>query len=662
MFCPLKHYSVERRSFSRPIVYHSPPCLYHAPANIDPGISSHPLTGLGHYRPRRLLSGQLSPTVQDPGQREWHSQKDCRRLHYHVRDQGSFSSDEVCSQSCLRRGTGRAQVDFSDDWSMPPSTPPTMSSKHVKDWGWPDRHKHATSKPCGSRSVNDAARYKEPSGTINSGSSKLNTMDGAFDGVDERPSLDASRTPSLLDLPSQADRLSRVRLLSDDRVKSRNNPSHHDDTDNRFAQSESGNKFRNPFSDDEGPSSRNLSISSSASSYLRPNAFPGHRDTLARLPLYGHSRVWSNRDDEEPNQEPCLETSGITSARTDPLHRDSCSSNSTPAKPCMEIFLPRQVVTGIMNHLSFTDYKTLRLVSRQWNASLPPPNLPAVFRLPRETLQEIYSHLSPVDFDAARHTCKAWLLASLDRSVLRHYLRSSHAQHALVADLRGKREYSARGCQITDVPSSSLPGDHASAIDDEWICSKRLATESRLSADWRGLSRMSIIEVVDFSRILPKRVSRSRQFFTVSACGKFVLVTSLEDIFLYTLCAPERTIAPVIQLAAGTEVLDVSMDTSSDRFSVATLLAGRVGMVWDLDGIGAPTEYCNSSGETINLGMQADILSSAISQARRPLALNLPTRSHRLVMSDTLPLGLSPPTSVLSGATSPGFVPSPPSL
>lgn len=43
--------------------------------------------------------------------------------------------------------------------------------------------------------------------------------------------------------------------------------------------------------------------------------------------------------------------------------------------------------------------------------------------LPNEIVQEVYAFLSPTDFNAARHTCRSWFLASLDRSILVQMLK-----------------------------------------------------------------------------------------------------------------------------------------------------------------------------------------------------------------------------------------------
>ena len=147
----------------------------------------------------------------------------------------------------------------------------------------------------------------------------------------------------------------------------------------------------------------------------------------------------------------------------------------------------------------------------------------------------------------------------------------------------------------------------------------------------------------------------------VSACGRFVLVVCGGDITLYSLSNPENSIVPVVRLSAGIEVLKVSMDTSSERYSVAALLSGRLGMLWDLQGTPLQTRYRTNSGEPMNLGMQTTIQDSAIHSYARPLVANLPISSQELLAAEANHDDSSPP-SMLGGTSSPGFVPSPPSL
>lgn len=48
---------------------------------------------------------------------------------------------------------------------------------------------------------------------------------------------------------------------------------------------------------------------------------------------------------------------------------------------------------------------------------------PSSMRLPTELLQHIFFFLSPLDFNAARHTCRAWFIASLHHLLLVEMLR-----------------------------------------------------------------------------------------------------------------------------------------------------------------------------------------------------------------------------------------------
>lgn len=59
-----------------------------------------------------------------------------------------------------------------------------------------------------------------------------------------------------------------------------------------------------------------------------------------------------------------------------------------------------------------------------------PQQRKAIQRLPREILQIMYHFLDPVEFDTARHTCREWLLASLDFNLLTIMLRRFQCQGA----------------------------------------------------------------------------------------------------------------------------------------------------------------------------------------------------------------------------------------
>ncbi|KAK5236281.1 hypothetical protein LTR47_003007 [Exophiala xenobiotica] len=86
------------------------------------------------------------------------------------------------------------------------------------------------------------------------------------------------------------------------------------------------------------------------------------------------------------------------------------------------------------------------------------------------------------------------------------------------------------------------------------------------------------------------------------------------------------------------------MDTSSERYSVAALLSGRLGMLWDLHGTPPQTRYRSNSGEPMNLGMQTTIHDSATDFYARPLVANLPIRSQELLAAQANYYDSSPPS------------------
>lgn len=48
---------------------------------------------------------------------------------------------------------------------------------------------------------------------------------------------------------------------------------------------------------------------------------------------------------------------------------------------------------------------------------------PSSMKMPTEIIQQIYLLLPPGDFNAARHSCRSWFVASLNRLLLMEMLR-----------------------------------------------------------------------------------------------------------------------------------------------------------------------------------------------------------------------------------------------
>jgi hypothetical protein len=229
--------------------------------------------------------------------------------------------------------------------------------------------------------------------------------------------------------------------------------------------------------------------------------------------------------------------------------------------------------------------------------------LPAAARLPIEILQQIYHCLSSSNFDAARHTCRLWLFASLDKSLLTSQLIRGGWQAGAEQDLQEAADYFARKCRQTAGPSTPQVDstNNSRTVSVEWILSKRLAAETRFCADWRGiefshasstgkhaLDRMIALRAVRPPRMKPLACRGAipaipPATFTVSGCGKFVLLTQDRLVFIYTLQNSEAGIRPLTSIFCHRRIVKVSMDTSCGRYAVAILLEGRIGMCCEVD-------------------------------------------------------------------------------
>jgi hypothetical protein len=226
----------------------------------------------------------------------------------------------------------------------------------------------------------------------------------------------------------------------------------------------------------------------------------------------------------------------------------------------------------------------------------PEPAITAATTIPSEIVQQIYQHLDPLDFHAARHTCKKWFLASLDTGLLRRMTRKAGCSQAADEDaqrldvrterrrlnLERRLSLEHAGQQTLDCHAFKME----SSISDEWLLSKRLATEARITPGKHTQEPvMTRRDEIDFGGILPHPPTGMEsisavQNFTVSSCCKFILVNCGQIIHIYAFCSPIRLIKT---LSCPRQVVAVSMDTSSNRYSVAALLEGRLGMCWDLD-------------------------------------------------------------------------------
>ena len=332
-----------------------------------------------------------------------------------------------------------------------------------------------------------------------------------------------------------------------------------------------------------------LSRQSTFGSMIDLTKFGGHRDTFALLGL------------------------------PQPQHRRSSSA-------------PLLLFEALSKYLDFGSYKAIRLTCRCWSAAITcarPPRLPAVYFLPPEIIEQIYRELPPMEFNAARHTCKAWILASFDYGLLSSMLKSGGWWAAAQADIAYN--------QVIE----------NGQVEEDWLLSKRLATECALLPDWtgNGLDHISttdsfslvsnstrepfiLTSETDFSELTNGRDENENNTygaglrFTTSLCGRFVLFVESCYIYVYSLGSNAPFPSPhgghleaVTSIVCPHRVLAVSMDTSCQKYSVGALLEGRIGFVCDLRETNHLRSNLQADVETVanlsrNAGNRAHVSSS----------------------------------------------------
>lgn len=279
-------------------------------------------------------------------------------------------------------------------------------------------------------------------------------------------------------------------------------------------------------------------------------------------------------------------------------HRDTFALFSLRRFQCHRHELPEIFFRTLLHYIDSRTYLAIRLSCRSWSAAISnvrPVRLPPVRVLPAEILENIFTHLSPLDFNAARHTCRAWMIASLEERLLLLMLKRGYWLDAAKADAGEQGGHTGPNTIQT--------------VNQEWLLSKRLATECSLNPGWtgNGLSASSpslpegsfittgIVHAteMDFSKLSGGYSAgadcQSTLRFTVSVCHNFLLAVNDCAIYIYTLRDNAVTshqfgghLSPLTTVLCPRRVLAVSMDTSSQRFAVAALLEGRFGLVCDL--------------------------------------------------------------------------------
>ena len=291
-------------------------------------------------------------------------------------------------------------------------------------------------------------------------------------------------------------------------------------------------------------------------------------------------------------------------------HRDTFAILGLCHLHFRRVELPAEFWQRLLQYLNYDTYLSVRLSCRCWSAAISDAHrfhtLPVANRLPLEILQSIYERLDLADFNAARHTCRVWMRHSLGIRPLGVRLERGGWGGAALAD----RELLEQD-----------RGNFLDKVDLTWLLNKRLATECSLRPGWTGnglfkspgarsegdyyptvgLVRTSQTDFSELSNGCTSNCddeSGAGLHFTVSVCNKFLLVTKGCIIYIYSLRAnwlhthqSGGHLSPMTIIVCPQRVLSVSMDSSSNRFAVAALLEGRVGIVCDLHQGSSPSEH-----------------------------------------------------------------------
>ncbi|KAI8935799.1 hypothetical protein NX059_007317 [Plenodomus lindquistii] len=259
--------------------------------------------------------------------------------------------------------------------------------------------------------------------------------------------------------------------------------------------------------------------------------------------------------------------------------KDTCHNVTSTQAPITKY--PGLTIAALLRpYLDGSSWKSLRLANRAWYDALSAMrscSIPAAHRLPLEILQSILLGLGPKDFNAARHTCRNWMLASLDLSLLNTMLN------------RGGWQSSARSSDL--MTDEARAGYQPVAAESKlWTISRRVSRQCALSSGWTGnglddRSAFSENSHIDFDELSnghasPASGAACGLIFSASLCGYFLCVARDTIIFVYDL--QSGVLKPVTSVISPRRVLSMSMDVSSGRHAIAALLEGRMGMVCEL--------------------------------------------------------------------------------
>ncbi|KAE8446856.1 hypothetical protein EG329_011487 [Mollisiaceae sp. DMI_Dod_QoI] len=227
--------------------------------------------------------------------------------------------------------------------------------------------------------------------------------------------------------------------------------------------------------------------------------------------------------------------------------------------------------------------------------------------LPAEIVQQIFNNLSPADFNSARHSCRSWFIHSLNKSMLETMFKRGGFASSMMGNITTTRTIDPNSLHI-----------------ETWRMSKLVSRECALGPDWLGdgvsqaknekHSAFVNITSVDFTEVAVHYPGpdSAGTVFTNSTCGRFLMAANGCLVYIYELdryhkleddTFPKRAghLLPVTSIICPGRVLACSMDTSSQRYAIAILLDGRLGVVCDITTI-SPLYSLSTEGSSGNTG------------------------------------------------------------
>ena len=247
---------------------------------------------------------------------------------------------------------------------------------------------------------------------------------------------------------------------------------------------------------------------------------------------------------------------------------------------------PLTAIKYVVPFIDHNTWRSLRMCNRYMRYLADrksPPKFPAVYRLPLELLQNIYGRLGAIDFNNARHTCSWWRQGSLNQSMLEEMLARGGWSCAAKAELAARPRIDSSQLTIGQLLSARLARE--CALRYNWLSTSIGPALTTLN-DGRTANALTVRYTTDFTELASADYSPRADLpcglgFTFSTCSRFLLVAEGCVVYVYLLSGPR--LRPISSILCPRRVLAMSMDASGNRYSVAALLDGRMGLVSNLN-------------------------------------------------------------------------------